>query len=460
MANKLTDRMSAGTERRLADAVTAVADMTDEGMSPTDAVVKVATAYSLLPDQIALVATAYNTAAQATARKAAGVLDRARTVPLVDTAAAVRRAYTASPPAKTAAVRSQFVGPPTRTGPATVRSDAAAATVLLPTTKTAAAATSSLLVYKRAAAMAEDFRHRAERVYSRLTDKVAALADYFRRDPRVGFRDAWSESVLRHGKAAADLFAATQSMYPEVAAVEGSGSAYVRFDAPPHSLVSECMKLAAECVELTDQCGQMQAEADQLRPPAVPVSPVLRAKSAGIVGSGPGDTGVPGVPGGPGGGSGGGGGKPTIPSRPKPPESPTLLSRPMDWANAVHAQAVPPSPSAIESAQQKAVKALVDPYDLSQQRTVDAQMMLSDLMATDPTISQHHPSKVIAHYNEMSQLAPRLMTQAAAARAMLRQRLESGAGGIDPFQIEQLLKAENQMKERENPQYGKGILDV
>lgn len=459
MASKLTDRMSAGTERRLADAVTAVADMADEGMSPTDAVVKVATAYSLLPDQIALVATAYNTAAQATARKAASVLDRARTVPLVDTAAAVRRAYVVPPPAKTAAVRSQFVGPPARAGSAAVRSDGAAATVLLPTTKTAAAATPSLLVYKRAAAMAEDFRHRAERVYSRLTDKVASLADYFRRNPRVGFRDAWSESVLRHGKAAADLFAATQSMYPEVAAAEGSGSAYVRFDAPPHSLVGECLKLAAECVELTDQCGQMQAEADQLRPPAVPISPALRAKSAGVLGGGPGGSSGSGPGGGPG-GPGGGGGKQSTPPQSKPPESPTLLNRPMDWANAVHAQAVPPSPSAIESAQQKAVKALVDPYDLAQQRTIDAQMMLSDLMATDPTIAQHHPSKVIAHYNEMSQLAPRLMTQAAAARAMLRQRLESGAGGIDPFQIEQLLKAENQMKERENPQYGKGVLDV
>lgn len=463
--------MTAGTESRLQNAVGAVADMVGEGMDPTEAAVKVASAFDLLPDQLSLVCTAYNTGAHASLRKSADAADRARQVPLVDSIAASVRAFG---PAKLAelhraspAPRPHFLGAPVKAARAngSTRQGGSGSVVLLETPRRAVQEPDLQAErYKKTAAAAAEFRRRAETSYHQLTAKIAELATYFcRHDFRVGWEDAWGDSVARHGKIASSLFATAQSLYPDVVRAVTSRPAYVAHHREPYSIVSECVKLASECVDHVDGCVETEAEAEALRParfdPQTDVSPVLR-KSA----KGGGSTPTPVPPTGGGGDKGGKGSKGEGGGEDKKPGVLSRMFAPVGQAvsepSKILAGVKGPHQDDKDKMYDSTIRALVDPYAMSQQRGHDAQAMLTTMIGSDPVIGSHHPSKVLAHYNEMAQLAPRLMENAGAVRSFLRQRLESGAGGIDPFQIEQLLKAENEMRKRDNPAYGKGVLDL
>ena len=475
--------MTAGTESRLQNAVGAVADMADEGMDPTDAAVKVAAAFGLLPDQLSLVCAAYNTGAHAALRKSAAAADRARQVPLVDSIAASVRAFGSAKLAdlrRDPPPRAHFSGAPVKAACATRTAgrEGSGSVVLLETAKRAAPAVDPRVEqYKKTAAAAAEFRRRAEESYHRLTAKIAELASYFcHQTYQVGWEDAWGDSVARHGKIASSLFATAQSLYPDVVRATTARPAYVAHHREPYSIVAECVKLAAECVDHVDGCVETEAEAEALRPVKCAAEtdlPAVLRKSAGPAPTPGGGKGGGGAPSGPppGGKADKGGKTPDSGQQEKPLGVLDTLKSTVKNTFAPVGQAITEPAARLADVQkadqdkkQKAyestIRALVDPYAMSQQRTHDAQAMLTTLIGSDPVIGSHHPSKILAHYNEMSQLAPRLMENGAAVRAMLRQRLESGAGGIDPFQIEQLLKAENELRKRDDPAYGKGVLDL
>lgn len=456
--------MTAATERRLQDAVGTVADLAEAGMDPTDAAVKVASAFRLLPDQLALVCTAYNTGVHASLRKSAGgPSSRASTAPLVDALAAASRSFGAVKTSEAhqprPAVRHQFVGDPTKTASRSVAVPGAMSAVILKTAQAPRPAPDvTAAERKKTASAADECRLRAERSFAQLTHKIAELATYFRRqDFHVGWEDAWGDSVARHGKVASALFAAAQSLYPDVIRAVTTRPAYVAYDRAPYSIVSDCVKLAFECVDHVDGYVDHQVRLDQLSPAPDPeegFSDVLKTASKG--GGNQGTAASPPSPPPP---------SPTPPKKTNEPEKGTggvLSTFAKAWNQP--AERIDGVKKLDEGKKQKmydsTVRALVDPYAMADQRAQQTQTMLTTVIGSDPVISSHHPSKVLAHYNEMAQLAPRLMENPAAVRAMLRQRLESGAGGIDPFQIEQLLKAENEVRKRDDPAYGKGVLDL
>lgn len=460
----MTGRMSPHTEARLTEAVGAVADLTAGGMDPTEATVKVAKAYDLLPGQIGLVATAYNTGAAAAHRKTAATLDdRAADIPLVDTLLAVRHAFRDKTAASDDAVRPQFLGRPARgvsEGGRPAPVGGAIATTFV-TTKKAERIVDNRAGLKRMQKQAADDRTAAERAYEHLVTKLAEIATYFRRDPRISYSDAWSESVARHGKSAAALFETVQTLYPEVVRAAPTRPAYLRFDLPPHSLVADGIKLAETCASRMDDAAASAAHLTAATPePQDDVSPVLR-KFAGMPILPQKEPPTPKAPSKPS-PQPGGGGPPTRtpPSKPPAGGGPSLQSLVTGPTSGLLSQLQGPSPEDMQKHRDSVLRAIVDPYAMNESRGQNAQLMLTDLMQGDPVIASHDPSKVLAHYNELSQLAPRLMAQGGAARAVLRQRLESGAGGIDPFQIDQLLKAENALRDRDNPAYGKGVLDT
>lgn len=96
----------------------------------------------------------------------------------------------------------------------------------------------------------------------------------------------------------------------------------------------------------------------------------------------------------------------------------------------------------VESAQGKAESNAVDPNHEAALRSIRAQSVFQRVMADDPVIGQYDPSDVADAYNEISTLAPKVATQPAVLRGYLRRFLESSpqASGriLDTFEAGQL----------------------
>jgi len=102
-----------------------------------------------------------------------------------------------------------------------------------------------------------------------------------------------------------------------------------------------------------------------------------------------------------------------------------------------------------ESAQNKAVTNSLDPSHEANLRSIHAQSVFQNLMAGDPVIGQYDPSEVADAYNEISTLAPRISNQPAVLRGYLRRFLESSPQPdgrvLDTFEAGQLADLDKKM---------------
>jgi hypothetical protein len=109
----------------------------------------------------------------------------------------------------------------------------------------------------------------------------------------------------------------------------------------------------------------------------------------------------------------------------------------------------------IEVLKAKALEKVTDPQQEMALRNLQTESMLNDFMANDDVISTHDPNTVLGHFNELSQLAPRASSQSGLMRSLLRRRLQQGAS--DPYEVEQLIKIENGLRQRDGA--SQGVLD-
>ena len=87
---------------------------------------------------------------------------------------------------------------------------------------------------------------------------------------------------------------------------------------------------------------------------------------------------------------------------------------------------------------------LTDPSHEARLRNIRAQAMLQDLIANDPTISQHDPTETLQAYNDIVAMAPRTADQNMLMQPLLRKRLTQGS--LDPFELDQLLGMEQKQR--------------
>lgn len=87
---------------------------------------------------------------------------------------------------------------------------------------------------------------------------------------------------------------------------------------------------------------------------------------------------------------------------------------------------------------------LTDPSHEARLRNIRAQAMLQDLIANDPTISQHDPTETLQAYNDIVAMAPRTADQNILMQPLLRKRLTQGS--LDPFELDQLLGMEQKQR--------------
>ncbi len=91
----------------------------------------------------------------------------------------------------------------------------------------------------------------------------------------------------------------------------------------------------------------------------------------------------------------------------------------------------------------RASEDLMDPTYDAQRKGLRAQVMLSDLMATDPVISRHPQQNVLSAYNRLSSSYPHLADSEIALQAYLRRLLEGGE--VDPNDLSTATDIESTM---------------
>jgi len=100
---------------------------------------------------------------------------------------------------------------------------------------------------------------------------------------------------------------------------------------------------------------------------------------------------------------------------------------------------------AIEDAQLE----LEDPEHENELRKIRVQAMLNSMMS-DPEnpVSGHDPEEVLNAYNEIARLAPRLAEQQVAVQPLLAKHL---AGNVEPFEVKEIADTEKAVKESRQP---------
>ncbi len=96
---------------------------------------------------------------------------------------------------------------------------------------------------------------------------------------------------------------------------------------------------------------------------------------------------------------------------------------------------------------QQSMDELTDPHHESQLRNIRTTSVLQDLMANDPVISGYQPEEVLSAVNEIGSLSPRSVDQRLVMQSLLRRRLSQGS--LDGMEINQLLDTEDRLKKRD-----------
>lgn len=98
---------------------------------------------------------------------------------------------------------------------------------------------------------------------------------------------------------------------------------------------------------------------------------------------------------------------------------------------------------------QDAEDKLADPEHENELRKIRAQVMLSEMMSdSENPISGYDPEEVMAAYNELAQLAPRIAEQPAAVQPLLAKRL---AGNVEPFEVREIGDIEKSLAATSSP---------
>lgn len=101
--------------------------------------------------------------------------------------------------------------------------------------------------------------------------------------------------------------------------------------------------------------------------------------------------------------------------------------------------------SPYEDSVQKAVGSAIDPSYDAEQRALNAQLMLHDFITQDPILSRQDPNKVLGWYNEVASMAPRAANNPGLMRSLLQRASE--AGDFDPMMLNSVLDTEQSLRQ-------------
>lgn len=433
------DTLTPAEEEQMISAVKRAVDLVDdEGMTPDQAMLKIAREHGYGRGQIEFLCAGYNTGRQTDQRiKQANILAKLKPFPLADSAAVVRELYSGPKPVeKTASVHEDYLTPPTFLTDDLER--ASALTSLGGTEKTASVAAPvdppksfHRLVgeIEREKRAGDEAGRKASNAEDRVRGHVCELVGYFKKfaADRIPFATFEKIAEMYRGDVIKPLI---ELVYNGARLTEKRAGDSVpltkdpiNWHAMPYSALDDCVKFAKDVhahrqtqtkhVEKTAQLQEavlrpFHQAADQPPPrSSLAGSPLYSEKVAGIFGT------------------------------PAGIAVGSLLGRAMDD--------VPTKQKLVEDAGRD----LDDPAHQNEIRKIRTQAMLTGMMSDpDDPISGYDPETVLSAYNELSQMAPHTADQPAALRPLLRRRLE---GHTEPFEAKELTDIEKGLSPAKSP---------
>ena len=405
-------------EQELLESIKRASALVDEGLSPDEALMKIAREMDFGPGRIGVLAAAYNTGRQlAQWNDGAGVLDKLASFDLADAKKITAALYPDEVLSEKEAALRHGVDDDYDHGPywlEDMRRAKSASAILPPMIeKTAEVAETyrdpkkemqrAFGRWERTKQAFEEARRTATAAEDRYRVKMARLFDYFRKAPgeRVSLAQAEHVSSIYFGKIASDLFDAVAAVLPSSEARPAEKRAAdidlqpgeIDLDRNPYRLIRECFDSAKgflKAAKVRDAAEETmkKAKEEHLRPFG------LGEKEAGVF-------------------------------APMGTAFGTWLGR-----------TVGELPKSKGELVEDAAMELEDPRHQNEIRRIKAQAMLNAFLTDDEDpISGHDPELVLEHYNRLAQLAPRAAEQPAVIGPLLRKSL---TGKMEPFEAKEI----------------------
>lgn len=448
------NRLSKQAEQRLTTALEKVANLVAEGQHPDDAIVKVASEDGIPAGHVNLMVNAFNTGRTETQRKIGGdIFEKAAEFDLADAETILKRMFpsevkTAAELSRQTVISEEYSLPPTwhrdivkkatynqTLPPLQTKSGHTVTEAPKLDTDPAFAMKKAYCQVQALTREVENRRAEVSNLQDELVAQITKLAEYFRRpgcEPYVGVKG----NITRlFGKKAEALCKLLENRNSKLVKQAGAGREFfslANFQTEPYSLVKNCLDTADKLVEKKAAFEKFEKEAaDKSEKTILPFGQTIDPfKGYGVLDE--------------------------VEKRSflSPKAIAGSLGTAIGAANAnIGKEIVDTEVFGKDKAYNKVLNSLQDPSHQSRLRNMQTSSMLTDLMSNDEIISGYDPEEVLHHYNEISQIAPRASSQEGIMRAILRKRLEGGKSAIDTYDLSELLKMENSLKDRDKNPY-------
>lgn len=428
------EKMSKEDEARILRALENVVQMTNRGVSPADALHKVAEAERFGPQVIQRMVEAYNVSKTLSHMKHAKGPDRADSFPLADAAPVLEKMYperVLSPREKAASVfrpveyvDNRDVNFIDRMSKLAMKLPKVKAPESLPRDRDAAA---RRVMHKRAVLQRQHAQAKSEYrdQWRRLQEHTKAAARYFRCIPHLPFDQVEHNVVGDHGeigKAAMDLVF-QQAHIKEARYVHTTSEARA-YDASvyPYPEIKTAIGLARGLEKLASEAVDAEMALDsfelahgfkkkaECRPGVLDdLFSALPYEDNALV----------------------------------PFEKSARDTEDMLFSGGMRAFKLK-EPDA-DSLQTKAISEVYNPAHEEELRSIKVKAMLNDFLSNDPIMSGQSPEKVLHVYNQISSVMPQVAGEPTVLRGLMRRMLQQQEV-IEPHEIKQLTDVEKQLR--------------
>jgi len=258
-----------------------------------------------------------------------------------------------------------------------------------------------------------------------VTNGVEKLANYFRRFDSRPINEVWANAGARYGQTGRGLVEKSTVMFKQAYAQPSQVTHDVDWDEAPYSLIKSAVDAIARFNDTKKALADFEAALPEKR--AETLRPFAPDRPNVITGS--------------------------VWDNQSQTKSASFMGLTMAGALGGTAKGLAEkyAPETREELIQKHLKSIADPGHEDHLRAIRAQAMIHEMMSADPVISGYDHSDVIDAYNHLAEVAPRAMQHRVMAQGLIRKYLEQ-ASAIDPFDVEQALKIEGQVADRDMPQ--------
>lgn len=429
----MTKKLTKQSEKIILAAVSEVVSEVQDGLKPTDAVVKVARDGDLSPNFIRLVCTGYNRGATNFQRESSdSVLDKMAEFPLADADRVIAEIWSTEDKEAATAVSDEYSAPVVPTG----IFKAAARNKLLSTPLTKEAHVSEPQTEKPRAKMSFDHAYqkvtglrrkalvkRSEYTMAQdqLLAQLGALADSFKHDKKAARQARYAAGQVLGDSGARIMDFVLQRN--KVAAETQPVPTRVNWDVSPYRDIKECLaaaqKVTEKKAEFHNFVDEAEKEAGDLMRPFTSGLSVAGEKQASILG----------------------------------PMSKKASLPMVGMMGLGHLQSALSSDKDDEIQRQNRIQNLTtdleDPAHEQSLRKIQTQTMLASLLAEDEALSGYDPDDVLNSYNELAQMSPRTASQPAFVRAFLRKNMAQGAP--ETFEAKEVADVEKTLTDTQNP---------